>query len=711
MGESLTFFFNHSLTYYALIETNKPFFLDANVINPNANLTIDLSKTLYPAYGSLQLAKQLTVPIIPNNTQLQSFAITTTNGLNSLVSLTPLSFNPSSFGVSQVKEGTYYSGSVTQGSCYNIQNNPQSNNVLKIMSLKFFQFPVTAGNTYQIYYYHDNINNYNQTYYQCNGGTLNPVSIDYPTSFTYEGGYFTEPDNGLVIKAMSTGFINVSLIATGLVNQNYGFYFIKNNQIPIPQIVPLVFNKAISLLDAPNTTYSLNLNQPQLIAINYTNTININSVNFYWSQYDPVTGQYNYVMNNDLNAESGYLLNDSLGDLYSSNGGNYNWLYFPPGDYQLTVTGAESQFGKFQFTSVPVQTVTGNNVTLNVNQNSLYAVELPLNRVDFNYFNISTIAKDNITVNYEYAIIGKYSFLNTFDTFSDSHGNQTIGCKEVNGKWNYINETTPIFSYTKPTQMNIAPIVLIRPYSAVAYYNNNTLHTISNYTTTLTLSSSTGINNYPYINLVNGYDIGSGYQIAIPGTITDQASTPFNDDKIRENAQVYGFTLSTSHEQLYNVSIYLNGNYSTGLNSTFDSYHVWVHTGNFIDSTVFGDKVFYSTNKSAICSIDFLSLTSLSYLFVDINRYNFYNGTIEIVLTQIPVKALDLWNYQSNFSWNKTITNYESANTKPLWNITDYSFSGPGLDLLVPIVVITGSVIVIAAGVGGVVYYRKSKYP
>ena len=716
MDRSLTFFFNQSINYYALINTTSPFFLDVNVINPSAQLYVDLSQTLFPSLSSYPLAKQLTIPIIPENYNLQAFEISTSNHLSSLVTITPLPFNPSQFGISKVQAGNYYTGSISQGQCYDIQSNPVSNNVLKIMNLKFFQFPVEAGNTYQIYYYHNNINdNFNQTYYQCQIGSLSAVSTDFPKSFNYVGGSLTNDATGLIINAKTNGYANVSLIASGLVQQDYGFYFLKNNQMTIPQNIQLPFNKAIYLSDSPNTYYTFNLTKPAMIALNYSSSININNVNFDWSQYNPTVQDYVYMMTSNLNAESGNLLNDSLGDIYTSNGGNYNWLYFPVGDYKLEVTGAQNQNGQYEFTQVPVQTFSSGstNTTLNINLNSLYAVELPLNRADYNFFNASTVGQDNVSVTYEFAIIGKYSFLGAADTVPNANGNFVLGNKEVNGNWFAYptNETNPLETYVKPTQTNFDPILLIRPYSAIAYNNNNTQYYSGNYTTSLTLSVTNGVNNYPTTNLVSS-DIGSGYQIVIPGLITNQKTVPFNNDFVKQNAQVYAFYLSTTPDQLYNISIMLNGNYSTGsgfLNATFDTNHVWVHTGNFIDATVFGDKVFTNTNTSAICSLDFLSITSNGYLFVDINRHSLYNGTISVILTEIPVHTLSLYNQVQTFSWNKTISSYELLDTTPLWNVTNFNNSGGGLGLLVPLVIVTGGVVIVAAVAGGFYYMKKKQ--
>ena len=728
MGQSMTFFFNQTLHYYALINTSNAFFLDVNVINPSAKINIDLSNTLYPQNKSYVLFKKLSIPIMPKEPGLQAFEISNGNNQNSIVTITPLPFNPSSFGQEQIDQGSYYSGAITQGSCVDIQNHPAYDNNLELMDLKFFQLPIKAGNTYQIYFYQSNIyDNYDQLFSRCQIGSLNAVNIDFPSSFNYKGGSLKDNTNGLILNAKTDGFANITLIASGLVAQDFGLYFVENNQFLLPKNVPLTFNTPIELKDSPNTYYTFNLTQPSLLAINYTNTIDLSKVHFDWSQYNTSSNDYSSMTNSKFNAESGNLVDSTAGHLGVDKSGHYNWIYLPEGNYKFNETGAQSQIGKFQFNLVPIKTFT-TNTTLNINSKSIVAVELPLNRIDYNYINASTIAQDNVSVRYEYAIIGKYSLPNInnfYDAVQYASGTFRIGNREVNGNWTgyNFNKTSPLETYVKPTQSDFVPIMLIRPYNATAYNNNNTEYVSSNYTTTLTISSTTGRNNYPNGNFAgNSYLIGDGRQIAIPGQITTQQTFPINDNQTVTSRQnmVYAFNLVTTPNQLYNVTVFLNGNYSTGanfLNATFDGTHVWVHSGNFLDTTVFGNKFFRETNTSAISSQEFLSLSSQSYLFVDIVRNQnattgtYENATLQVVLSPVTVKTLDLYSAVQKFSWNQTVSNYEVVDTKPLWNITNYSYPGSagGSDLIVPIAIATGAVVIVAVAGGTIFYVRKKR--
>lgn len=245
-------------------------------------MNIDLSSTLYPSQNPYLVTNKLTIPVIPDKLKIQSFEIYQNNNANSLVTITPLPVDQKSFGQSTIQEGNYYTDTLQQGSCYDIQNNPVSDNVQRVMDLKFFQFPVEADKTYQIYYYHNNLyDNFNQTYFQCQLGTLDAINTDFQNSFNYRAGSLTNDNTGLIVNPKSNGYVNITLVAKGLIKQDIGFYF-KSSQYKVPKNMPLTFNSAVNLKDAPDTYYTFNVTQPEMVALNYTNTINVNSMLFAW---------------------------------------------------------------------------------------------------------------------------------------------------------------------------------------------------------------------------------------------------------------------------------------------------------------------------------------------------------------------------------------------------------------------------------------------
>lgn len=734
MGHSLTFFFNQTIQYYAVIDTINPFFLDVNVINPTATINIDLANTTYPASSSYALTNKMTIPIIPKNQSVQAFKIfSSTNPppQNSLVTITPLPFDASSFGSYTVNTNEQYSGSIKQGQCYNLQKTSAYDNNLKILDLKFFQFPVTAGNTYQIYFYKNQIyDNYGSVFSACQLGSLNAVSTDQPSAFTYQSGSFNGP-NGLVIHPKSNGYANISLIAKGLVYQDYSFYFKENNQFKLPKQNTLPLNQPVSLKDSPNNYYTFNLTQPSMMAINYTSSMSISGVGFNWSVFNPVINDYSLVSNSKFNAKAGNIYNGTNNDFLRNELNNFNWVYLPVGQYRLDVTGVGNLNGKFEFNVIHVQTFT-NKIDLTMNPSSVYALQVPLNKIDYNYLNATTTAHDNVSVTYEYGIIGKYSFFsqnNPVVPFDDNVA--TLGNRQVNGNWTAYNlNQTSLEQYYAPTQTNFVPILMIHPQSALAYNNNNTVYSSYNYSTTLTITSNVNTSYNKIIGSMNPFNhritpvtnIGFGAEIPNSNSITNQESVDVNSDQTTNQYQLFAFRLQTNLGQLYNLTLFLNGNTTntTSLNANFVSNNnygsfIWVHSGNYLGTTVFNERFSRSTNESDIYSLDFLSLSSESYLFVSVQRYNNgtfnYNSTLQISLTHIPVKNLDLYTMGQNFTWNSTISNYELKNTQPLWNITGYTYPGSSKspDLLVPLLVVTGLVIIVGAGAGTVVYVRKRR--
>jgi len=211
--------------------------------------------------------------------------------------------------------------------------------------------------------------------------------------------------------------------------------------------------------------------------------------------------------------------------------------------------------------------------------------------------------------------------------------------------------------------------------------------------------------------------LGYGTTIANSTLVTNTFSVLVNNNITTNQYQLFAFRLQTTPGQLYNLTLSLNGNTTNtnALNAYFLNNNIFIHSGNYNATTVFKDSFSRSTNESDIYSLDFLALSSESYLFASVQRYyngTFYlNSTLQINLTHIPVKNLDLYSVSPNFTWNSTISNYELKNTKPLWNITGYTYPGSskGSNLLIPLLVASGLVVIAAAGAGAVVYVRKRR--
>jgi hypothetical protein len=720
MGNSLTFFFNASLEYYALINTSDPFFLDVHVLNPNAEINFDLTNTIHPrtvktVADLVTGTEKQSFPIIPSEMGLQEFRIYQDNGISSIVTLSPLPFNIDQFGTTEIPEGQFFTDVIEQGECQKIEDDARVVNELELLDMQFFQFPVEAGNTYQVYFYQKDIYDASVTIFSvCTPGALNAVHLDFDDSFGFVDGSLTNSEKGRVVHALEDGFVNVSIIATGLVFKDYSFFFREANEIHIPEELPLTLNQPVVLKESPDYFYTFTLAQPSMMAINYTDAPGL-TYNFVWSLFDSELDEYVQVSTSEFSPEDGNLLNDTGDDLFDNPGGtNYNWIYLPAGDYKLEVTGDNLVDGEFQFNTVQVQSFT-NSIDLTVNPNSIFAVELPINPIYHNFINMSTLSQNNLSVTYEYAIIGKYSTVGTSDTVPNYEAPITLGNQEVAGNWTaYPNNDTTIRTYVKPTQSNFVPILLVRPYFAVGLNQSGFESSVASYTTTLTVSSNIN-ENYTPSTTVYGL---TGYQIGVPGIVSTETTVPVNDDYTNDDDQVFAFTLSTTPSQLYNLTVYLTGNYSMGagvLNATFDdATSVFVHSGNFQNTNVFGGLYYWETNFSAFHSQLFFSVAPQSYLFVDVERFPALtlpreNATLTVVLTPITVAKLNLVSNIDDLLWNETVSEFELADTEPLWNITDYTYpSGGGLDLF-PVLVLVGVGGVVIVGGAGVVALRRRR--
>lgn len=733
MGHSSTIFFNNTLTYYLLLNTTTPFFLDVELFNPGASINLNLSQTLFPSDSSYNVSKKWTIPIIPMADGQQTIKISD-NGVNqnSLVTFTPLPFDINTFGKTQVDEGQYYSDQVKQGSCVDLQKSTDFDTTLKSLDLKFFQFPVQADNTYQIYFYKNGITDYSGStgFLYCPGGSLNAARLDPSVNYNYVGGSITNTNTGLIVNAKSNGYINISLIATGYVQQDFGFFFQKNNQMKIPTQHDLKFNQPTNLMRSPDNFYTFTLQSPSLLAINYTATTTINP-GFVWSTIDPTTNEFVPVITSNFNLERNNLLNDttaSARDLVlntASNSGtdsSFNWVYLPAGEYRLDATGVnidQHPDALFTFNLVEVQKPdSSNSINLNMQVNSIQAVELPSDPLFYNMVNASTSAHDNMSISYNWAVLGAYRFLNTVDSVGNTiqsghYGQFTLGNRGAGVNWDAYNlNTTTFFHINVQTKNYYKPILLISPYQNVFW--NGTLGTsVADFSSSITISSNTDTSN-PTTD-VNAQMSGTGTLISGSSAISTSTSVNVNDDVSTSRNQIYAFKVTTSKDSLYKIVVSIDGNHtvSGGINASVTD--IYFHSANLIDTktvnsgNLMGGTVIYSaTNTTATYTSQFLSAETAGYLFIRVDRQSaIYNSTMSINITPVTVQQISIASL-SNFAWNETISPLEVEDTTPLFNITNYHFPTGGDDLFIPLV-IAGGIILVAAGGGAVVYVLRKK--
>ena len=179
---------------------------------------------------------------------------------------------------------------------------------------------------------------------------------------------------------------------------------------------------------------------------------------------------------------------------------------------------------------------------------------------------------------------------------------------------------------------------------------------------------------------------------------------------------MYAFTLATTTETLYNLSITLTGNFSTSGSWNASVVNIYIHSGDLLDTTIGPTPnafITHTTNTTETYTVNFLGIDTVAYLLVSVSRTtevstSYRNATMSINITPTTLNKLGIQDVK-NFQWNSTISTLEVQDTTPLWNITNYTYpSGGGFDLGT-IAIIGGGVVVVAAAGGGVFYYTKKR--
>ncbi|MFX1250856.1 MAG: hypothetical protein ACFFCZ_04495 [Promethearchaeota archaeon] len=719
VNRSFTFLAERYVEYIGLLQSSEPIYLDIEIHNLN---TISLGMYAYAAifFGSADPAEiglynaKNTIPVFPKATTTNFTFILdpSSSPLSSLVTFTPRPF--STFNVMNGYEyvdfeevnktvipvNSTYIGNINQGKFENVSGGYIEPSANRIFSMRYFTLPIVKDQEYRIFV---NIEDLISTFGEINPGVILPFLISGESSYEELSG--TLNNAGLRIRALQTTDLVIALYARGVIRSNYAIFF--NQVTPIPeQVEPLALNNPVQLYE--DIMYEFTLAQPVMMAINYS--VVDQEVEFYKSS----DGEWDYVT---LTSSSTTFLDHIPGDVYTNITGSLDerWFYIPAGTYAVKTDDVPQIDDEIQFNTVTVQTFSDNTI-LDVTQNSLFAVQLPLTYHRYNNYSLSTTDQVNQSVWYDFFIKGKYDeIIGTTSTSTAQMGNQ-----QNSGIWQaWAINNTQIYE-DLPARTNEVPILVLRPVRATQNVSDPT-DLVDTFTATLTITHTVPAYYYPDFAVTgfSSYGVGDGDFIPISTPVMGMSMIDINSDYSTDNNHKYAIPLTVDPDSVYNVTVYLMGNYTTGgfYNATFDG--LTVTSGNMASLEVFNTEIPHQNDTHTWRTLWVLTLSgSDPSLYVDIDRtggFPYRNATMIVTLTKLPITKMT-FNIPalSSYSWSSTILSGELLyNDSLLAEIpAEYVIfpAGFGLELLL----LLGGIIVAGLVVAAVIIFltrRKGKVP
>jgi hypothetical protein len=651
---SSTFLAEADNEYFGFINSSEPFLLDIYIHDENAYGTIDFPAA-FPYLYNLNYEK-MTYPIFPRGgTSLLNFTLTLNlYSPSSLITLTP---HPWEFPnwIPPIEGNTTFIGEFEQGA-YDVVDKKTGEEISPendLFSIRMFNLSLVQDEYYKIY-----------TDYNLREG---PTPIAFLVGEHYEHLSGNLNGDGYYIYAEESENATLVIFSPGVARGDYIILFQNKSPIPVPEeyaTIPLTLNTNITL--DYEVYYTFTFDSPHMMAINNTYYYgwDMYYLEFYVEGTEP--GEW-------ISVTDDAFFNPVSGNMYGINQGdidNANWRYIPAGSYAIEVTWRRSTSGEIRFTTVPVQQPT----TLVVDQNSIFAIELPLTRNRLNWVNLSTSDKFYPVqrVEYEWTFVGKYNEQISAATNWEWFGNENSSINGNAGIWDPWDYNDTIINALLPTRDYEVPILMIRPFRA----ENQTLEYPDAFTATLTVSVNEALNQ-------SLYDLDwlgvSPFVSTIPSSYLYQASGPdwnqyfiplsaisgttsfdVNDAYTTDDDHLYGIPLTLDPYSIYNITVYLIGNSSTGpgnWNATFEDSQIFVHGGNLQDLEIFNTHTEAFDNTSVWRSLLILTVSSTSYLYVDLERQLGNNATIQIVITKLSLTNMnfDLPDHE----YNDTVSDLE----------------------------------------------------
>ncbi|MHA2226709.1 MAG: hypothetical protein ACXAC8_15970 [Candidatus Hodarchaeales archaeon] len=726
MNYSFTFFAEDGVDYWGYVESDNPFYMDVAFSATNVYGTLSFENA-YPLEPGILVGipeNKMTYPIFPMNESLLKFSLENLNG-STLVTLTPqlwdyptrlptLELNNLTTGVLDQGEPWYYNETTDQFI------EPDN----EFFSIRMFSLPLVKDKTYRISAFFD------MEDVKPGVSSMEPYRYLFGDHYEKIGPGFLDQD-GMIIRARETENATLVLYSPGEAN---GQYFIFYQELPPevpPTTIPLTLNTNITV--DYDIYYTFSLSTPSMIAINWTDTAGDLFDNTFYipgtysDEWTPITTDDSFFGGNG--GIQGNLVGDSLGDI------DANWRYIPSGSYAIKVDNIADFENEIRFTTVPIQQPG----TLQMNQDSLFAIEIPVVHNRLNWVNLST--DDQITpiqqVQYEWTFVGKYNEQITAQTNWDWFGNENETANP--GVWEAWDYNDSIINALLPTRDYEAPILMIRPYNAV---QNATTDPLDTFAASLTVSTNEATHQSQFnINSLGGLspfipNIPTNYLYSVSGSqsfiplaaISTTTSFAINDEYTTDDDQLYGIPLNLDPYSIYNISVYLIGNYSSYtpdpdpsdfLNASFYSEgylnlisgNLIVHGGNLRSLEIFDSQTGNFDNTSEWRSLLILTVSSTSYLYVDIERQASNNATMQVVISKLSLPNLD---FQLEIDYDPTISNQEVLAEELLVNeiIPPEMLDGTPTPTEFPLevlLILGGGGAIIAGGVAAIVFVRRKR--
>ncbi len=666
LDKSMTFFGESGQHYYAVLKQQGNIILDVNVLTSSANVDIYIysNTTLIQSKASVQRAS---IPAFSNSGSY--VVIINVNSANSLVTLTPHALTNNMFYSNDLLLNSSYQYTVNQGQCYTTSSSSITGSENLFSQINLFNLPVQQNTYYQIA-----INNQvlDANSGCSNYGSLNPYLLN-----TTNSGDLYDPitsmtsaqiisgvldSNSLTLYSLKTGNLQLALESLGHLNNEVTIYFrsITPPQ-PLTQVFPLTLNKASYVYNAYN---SFTLNAPSVVAVNYTNGASNEGVSFY--SYNSTSNLWNSIQKLYPNSNPTNIVNGNLLTTGSFTINNRNWFYLPTGTYAIKNTDHTNYPNlKFTVTAVPVNILTGTtSQTVGITNTSIYAFAPTSNNYQLQLFNLTSSTHDNVSVRYEYAVIGMYN-----EFFGTSSLTGYIGNKLYTNGWQQYNSnntnTVNNFRYSDLW----APIIIVHP----SYARNSTNGaTMTAYSTQLTVKT----------NIISS-NLYSGSIEIVSTPVSTMSTFDVSTAGFSSGNPTYILPLTTDPNSLYNLTVYTQGNTSTYLNLTLSSLQVY---GGALDNldTGFGDLNFSNATTSLMSQI-ILTQPEATYMSFSFNRYFLNtNGTITVQLTKISSNEMNFnTNYNSinSLTWNKTVSSFEINDTNTLYKLAGPK-AAPGFEVV-----------------------------